>query len=461
MNAVLLTDFGSTFTKVTAVDVDTCSLLGTAAAFTTAETDIGEGLSHALAKLEQQTGRIPYNRRLACSSAAGGLRMVTVGLVPELTAEAARLASLGAGAKVVRVFSFHLTTEDIQAISSSKPDILLLTGGIDGGDTACMLHNAHMLAGCEGRFPILIAGNRSCAHDCQAILNGRETDICPNVLPKLGQLNIEPVQKKIREIFLKRIIHGKGLSAISGLIDGILMPTPSAMLEAMTLLAAGTPTQSGQGDLMAIDLGGATTDVYSLASGSPTLSSTILKGLPEPFAKRTVEGDIGMRYSARSVLEAAGPDRLATLSGLAAGRIDELVSLLADHPDMLPDIPELAALDFALACTAVEIAVTRHTGKLEEAWTPQGPLFVQTGKDLTEVRQLVMTGGAIIHASRSFEIAAHAFYDPARPYSLRPKSARISIDRRYILPAMGLLCQEYPEAALQIMKKELEEHGSC
>ena len=109
MKPVLLIDFGSTYTKVTAVDVESETLLGTASSYTTVQTDIGEGLQNALDILEQKTGKLNFAERYACSSAAGGLRMITSGLVPELTAEAAKQASLGAGAKVIRVYSYELT----------------------------------------------------------------------------------------------------------------------------------------------------------------------------------------------------------------------------------------------------------------------------------------------------------------------------------------------------------------
>ena len=153
MRPILLIDFGSTYTKVTAVDVDAPALLGTASSYTTVQTDVGEGLARAVAQLEEQTGKLDYAERYACSSAAGGLRMVTCGLVPELTAEAAKQASLGAGAKVVGVYSYQLTEDDLDEIAAARPDIVLLTGGTDGGNRDCILHNAEMLAGVPGDFP--------------------------------------------------------------------------------------------------------------------------------------------------------------------------------------------------------------------------------------------------------------------------------------------------------------------
>ena len=113
MKPVLLIDFGSTYTKVTAVDVESERLLGTADAYTTVQTDVGEGLANALTRLREKIGPVEFTARYACSSAAGGLRMIASGLVPELTAEAARQASLGAGAKVLKVYSFQLTEDDL------------------------------------------------------------------------------------------------------------------------------------------------------------------------------------------------------------------------------------------------------------------------------------------------------------------------------------------------------------
>jgi uncharacterized protein (TIGR01319 family) len=243
--------------------------------------------------------------------------MVTSGLVPSLTAEAARLASLGAGAKIIRVFSYELNDEDIAEIAALKPDIFLLTGGVDGGNSDCIAHNAAALSGIarDRRFPVIIAGNRAAAEKCEKLLAGWKTVRCPNVMPAMGKLNIEGVQEEIRKLFLERIIHAKGLSREKELIDGILMPTPQAVKKALELFASACGAE-----LAAVDLGGATTDVYSVAKGLPKNDNVLLKGLPEPESKRTVEGDIGMRYSAQGVLEAVGEERLAVLAGASPSR---------------------------------------------------------------------------------------------------------------------------------------------
>ena len=460
MKPVLLIDFGSTYTKLTAVDVEGETLLGTAAAYTTVETDINFGLEKARQQLEEKIGKLEYEATYACSSAAGGLRMITSGLVPELTGEAARLASLGAGAKVVGVYAFQMTEDDLDEIRSVKPDIFPLVGGTDGGDTECILHNAKMLATMQPEFPIVVAGNRVAARECQRILSGCEVYVCPNVMPKFGVLDIEPTQKQIREIFLNRIIQAKGLSKAAQLLSDIMMPTPSAVLAAMELLADGCDGELGIGELVAVDVGGATTDVYSIADGMPEHMNTVYKGLPEPYAKRTVEGDIGMRYSAQGIVDAAGLDTVSRLSGLDKGTVTELVAQLRQKPDTVPDgNRDLEMLDHALACCATREAVTRHAGRISETYTMMGLTYVQEGKNLTKIGQIVVTGGSLIHTQRTEEIAAYALYDPAQPGSLRPKDAGVWVDRKYILAAMGLLSGYYPKTALRIMKKELEYYG--
>lgn len=459
MKPILLVDFGSTNTKVTAVDVENYEVLGTAAAYTTVETDINNGLREAVSNLEKITGHIEYEERYACSSAAGGLKMISIGLVPELTAQASREASLGAGAKVWKTYSFNLTKGDMREIEEYHPDIILLTGGTDGGNSECILYNAQMLSSLSYDCPIVIAGNRCAAEECQEILGERTTFLCENVMPKLGELNIEPTQKQIREIFLKRIVQGKGLSEAADLVSGIIMPTPSAMLTAMELLSDGWEELRGIGELVGVDLGGATTDIYSIAEGSPANMGTVMKGIKEPYAKRSVEGDIGMRYSVHGILEAVGDRRLSKIAGINRQKVNELVDYLSNHTDYIPDNEEMEKMDYALACAAVETAVSRHAGSLEQVYTPCGLTYLQSGKDLRRVKYVVVTGGALIHAKHTEEIAKFALYDESTSGSLRPENAEILVDRKYILAAMGLLSQHYPAAALEIMKKEIAYYG--
>jgi len=442
---VLLIDYGSTYTKVVAADISKPRLLGCASAYTTVETDVREGLERALIELKRQTGITEYHDRLACSSAAGGLRMIVSGLVPELTAKAASLASMGAGAKIVGQYNFELTEDDVAEITAKKPDILLLTGGTDGGNKKCIIHNAKMLADAPGEFPVIAAGNRNSASEVKKILAHRRVFLCDNVMPSIGKINIEPARQMIRDIFLERIVRAKGLDC------GVLMPTPAAVLAATELLATDI------GDMIAIDVGGATTDIYSITDGTPRGADVIYKGLPEPYAKRTVEGDIGMRYSAQGIIDAAGKTRVAELAGLSEKAVTKQIKYLTEHTDSLPKTKEQKALDYALAALAIETATLRHAGSLEEVYTSTGRAFIQTGKDLTGIQTIVMTGGALINTERQAELAGHAIYSDVEPQSLRPKKAKTLIDKHYILAAMGLLGSHSPTAAIEIMKSNLRE----
>lgn len=450
MKAILLIDFGSTYTKVTAVDAQAEGILGTAQSYTTVEEDVSIGLERALALLKAQTGPLEFAERYACSSAAGGLRMIASGLVPSLTAEAAKRAALGAGAKVVKSYAYELTEDDTDEIAALKPDIFLLVGGTDGGNRDCVVHNAHMLARMDADFPIVLACNRGASRESQQALSekGHEVIPCENVMPTFNQLNIEPCQKVIREVFLRRIISAKGLSKASKLISGILMPTPAAVLTALTLLS------EALGELMAVDLGGATTDIYSITAGLPTRGGTVLRGLPEPYAKRTVEGDIGMRYSAQGVVEAAGLDEVLRISGQDEAAVSHWIDRIRKQPGILAQTEAEKQIDFALASLAIEVGLARHAGTIEQVFTPMGVAYQQIGKDLTRVSRLILTGGALIHSGRAAEMAKRAMATPHYPQSLMPREAGIMTDSHYILSAMGLLSQNHRALAKDLMIKE-------
>ena len=317
--------------------------------------------------------------------------------------------------------------------------------------------NAEKLRTLSVRFPIILAGNRQAIDACEDALEDFPITVCPNVMPSFGVLNIEPVQREIRELFLKHIVNARGLSKTRELLSDILMPTPSAILSAMKLLADGTDTESGIGELMGVDVGGATTDVYTIAKGEPVDMNVVCKGLDEPYAKRTVEGDIGMRYSAAGIVSEIGEQWIEECSGLTPEACANVMSELADDKSKVPltDDDVVATLDHALASGAVDIATRRHAGMLEEAFTTSGLIYVQTGKDLRSVRQLVFTGGSLIHARDPLDIARRALYTSQHPMSLRPKRASVLIDDRYILSAMGVLAEREKDIALRIIKREL------
>lgn len=455
----LLADIGSTFTKVTVIDLEREEIAATAQAPTTVA-DINIGLSEATRRIEEQmpmpAERIAY--RMACSSAAGGLRMVTVGLIPSLTVEAAKRAALGAGAKVVGVFSHQLTAADLDEIAALRPDIVLLCGGTNGGNEQVILRNAQAIARSQIRVPVVVAGNRVAADRVRGTLeaSGREVWVTENVMPEVGELNVAPTQAAIRDVFLRRIIVAKGLDKAQETF-GIVMPTPSAVLRAATLLAQGAPGEPGLGDLVVIDVGGATTDVHSIGEGRPTKPGVVWRGLPEPLAKRTVEGDLGIRYNAPTILEMAGRNRLSAILGHGAPGADweSIVQRLCANVDHVPQDPQGMMVDEALARAAVEIAVDRHVGSLTSVYTPFGEMLLQRGKDLTAVGHLVGTGGIFAYSDVPRRVLEGALFDSRHPTSLRPVRPEMHVDRRYIMAAVGLLAEKEPAIALRVLKKNL------
>lgn len=457
MELALLIDFGSTYTKVTAVDVAAAELIATARGITTVETNILEGLGQALEQIKPHFGGVlpDFTHRLACSSAAGGLRMVAIGLVKELTVEAARQAALGAGARILGVYAQQLSHSEIEQIDALCPDIILLAGGTDGGNKEVIIHNAKMLAACQRATTFVVAGNKSAADEVRQILvqAGKDVRVTANVLPKLNKLNVEPARDTIRQTFLEKIVEAKGLRRAESYLQGILMPTPAAVLQAAKLLAEGNEEEKGWGDLLIVDLGGATTDVHSIAEGYPTKSGVTYKGLPEPYAKRTVEGDLGMRVSSLSLLETVGSRKLAAISGLGEQTIQEYIHTVHDQVETLPQTAEQWQIDTAMAKAATDLAVERHSGILETMWTPMGAIHVQHGKDLTEVPYLIGTGGVIVKHPNPKEILQEALYKPEQPTVLRPQKAKLMLDQEYILAAVGLLAEVRPTAALRLAKK--------
>ncbi|MEW6064734.1 mutL [Desulforamulus profundi] len=461
MELALLIDFGSTYTKVTALDVEAVEVIATAKGLTTVDTNILEGLEQALEGIKPRFGGVlpEFQHRLACSSAAGGLRMVAIGLVKELTVEAARQAALGAGARVLGVFAHQLTAAEIEQIDANCPDIILLAGGTDGGNKDTILHNARMLAAARCGNTIIVAGNKSAAEEVRDILvqAGKDVRVTANVLPELNKLNVEPARETIRATFLEKIVEVKGLRRAERYIQGILMPTPAAVLNAAKLLATGTGEETGWGDLVIVDIGGATTDVHSLAEGHPTRSGVTYKGLPEPFAKRTVEGDLGMRVSALSLLDTVGARKLAALSGLPEEEVVSYVHAVHGNVELLPAGENQWKIDTAMARVATDLAMERHAGTLETAWTPMGAMYIQHGKDLTQVPYLVGTGGVIVNHPNPGEILQGALYKQEQPTVLRPQKPRMMLDKDYILAAVGLLAEVKPTAALKLAKKYMVE----
>lgn len=466
----LLIDIGSTFTKATCVDLEAGELLGRAQAPSTVQQDVSIGLSTALDRLKDNG--IDWSKadyKLACSSAAGGLRMIAIGLVPELTVEAAKMAALGAGAKLLGTYAYELTAAEIERIERDRPDIILLAGGTDGGNKDVILHNARMVAESELRVPIVLAGNKVAAPSAAEILTSRNKEVylTENVMPSLEELNTQPVQETIREIFLDKIVQAKGLDKAEGLIDRVVMPTPEAVLRAAKSLADGGDEEPGWGELLVVDIGGATTDVHSIATGQPHQQGVVVKGLSEPRVKRTVEGGLGMRYSAVNLLQTVGYETFSACCRQIARDMDmsfdwsqevieDHIQSLSTEVDQLPHDPWSRVIDLALGQMAAQLAMLNHVGKIETVYTPFGPSYIQHGKDLTQIGVVIGTGGVLAYNDSPGEILEGILSLGEEPTVLAPRSPKLYVDHEYILAAMGLLSEVETDVAIRIMKKYLK-----
>ena len=465
MGLTLAIDFGSTYTKVVAFDLVREEVVAVVQAKSTVKSNVTIGLEAALKKLQAITGAemINVDRIVSCSSAAGGLRMVVAGLVRGLTTKAAQEACLGAGAKLVAAYSNGLVPHDISEIELMSPDIILLSGGTNGGNEEVIVHNAELVAKSELVSPVIVAGNKIAAPKVQSILqeHGKYVVTVDNVLPELDKLNVEPTREAIRDIFMERIVSAKGLDRARAIVGDIIMPTPMAVLNAATLLAEGAEGEPGLGDLIVVDIGGATTDVHSIGHGNPAITGTMIKGLPDPYRKRTVEGDLGIRYNARSILELVGEhgiiDRIPFSDKIRRqASLGQAVEFLCHDVAAVPSEEEDYLIDVGLASVAVNIAVKRHAGTVEEVYLPTGKVRIQHGKDLTEIKCMIGTGGIFAHGLLPNWILRAGCHDDAAPQSLLPIDPDLFIDGLYIMFAVGLLSVEHPGKALRIMKQALK-----
>lgn len=454
----LTADFGSTYTKLTAIDAAKSCVLGVSTAFTTIETNVMDGFNAAFSSLERQIGKFEYDEVLFCSSAAGGLKMIALGLVPELTAKAAKMAANSAGAKVVKTYSFEISKTEEEEIYQINPDLVLLCGGTDGGNKEVITANARRLWGIKRNFSIIAAGNKSASHELETIFSASDKDwvITENVMPEFNKLNIAPAKEKIKELFINKIIDAKGLSNAQKMTRFRIIPTPLAVLNGCELLSKGTQNQAGIGDLVAIDIGGATTDVYSMSYGAPTIPNAMVKGLPEPYAKRTVEGDLGMRYSLTSLADELDLERLASELNIEKEHVTEWINTCAANPDTLAEKHSLQQrLEELLAQNAIRMAVERHCGIYQPAYTPFGQVYTLTGKDLSATPHVIGIGGVIIHSENPRYILEGAKADTVDYTHAKPKNPQYLLDKKYIFASMGLLSAIDADLALKIMKKEI------
>lgn len=356
---------------------------------------------------------------LACSSAGGGLRLAVVGQERLVSAEAGYRVGLSAGAKVVHVFAGELTPADVRTLRAARPDVLLLVGGTDGGDRKVLLHNARRLAASRVAVPVVLAGNVEARAEALASLRGRTVVPTDNVLPDIGELAPGPARAAIREMFLAHVIGGKGLSRGPRFRRLVRTVTPDAVLSGVARLAAVLASADEAGSVLVVDVGGATTDVYSAVSTTDSSGDVVAL----PADRRTVEGDIGMRVSAPGVVAEALAERLIP----AAEPLATAAKRRGVEVDLVPSTVEESRVDLTIARLAVTLAVRRHVRMVGGRLGPRGAGL------------LVLSGGVFRHAAEVAEVEGELRADPV----LRPllKEATVVVDRQGVLGPAGLLAQ--------------------
>jgi uncharacterized protein (TIGR01319 family) len=436
-DAVVCVDVGSTYTKAAAVDADTGDLLGTASRPTTIDTDVMDGLRAAAGEAVPKGANVVDT--LVCSSAGGGLRLAVIGNEPLVTARAAYRAGLSAGARVVDVRAGALAAADFVELAASRPDVILLAGGTDGGDETALRAHAALLAESGLRTPVVLAGNANAAEDVTTILTRARIDTTgvANVLPRIGVLNPVPARTALREVFLRHVIAGKHLSASADFTRMVKAATPDAVLTGVELLAERTGT-----DLLVIDVGGATTDVYSVLTPDAEMEGPRAEVAGTAWRSRTVEGDLGVRHTAVGIVEAADEEDLSTGWGLP-----EAARLRAANPAFRASDP---ADDAELSALAARIAVRRHA-RGERIGGPTEPL--RGGKDLAAVGLVVGSGGILRRDPEAAVWLREAVGADTSGGVRPPKDARVVIDTDYRLAPAGLLAANgYRHAAIGLLE---------
>lgn len=447
---VLVAEIGSTTTLVNAfagINTDEPRFIGQGQAPTSVlEGDVRIGLEGAVEDLKNRLGldKIEYGEMLATSSAAGGLRMCVHGLVYDMTVKAAQAAALGAGAIVTMATAGKMSEYDIEDLVASRPNLILLAGGTDYGERETALYNAARIAETGLKAPVIYAGN---VQNQRAVMDifkkaGVSCTVTENVYPKLDKLNIEPARKIIHKVFEEHIIKAPGMEHIRDMVTGSIMPTPGAVMEAVQLI------YNEIGDVVAVDIGGATTDVHSVTGGSEEIG--ILMTSPEPFAKRTVEGDLGLYVNAKNLIERIGESALQNELGI------DMEAVMANYLP-IPKTEGQFKLTERLCREAGLVALERHAGALRYIYTPSGRKAVAEGKDLTAVKTIIGTGGALTRLPHREQLLRALADCNATGMMLYPKPSKIRLlfDDDYIMASLGVMSKHYPEAALKLMKRSL------
>ena len=490
INIILATDCGSTTTKAILIEKIDGHYRQTyrGEAPTTVEqpvADVTVGVINAVTEVGELAGRRlvddagrllrPARDGQGCdvyistSSAGGGLQMMVAGIIREMTAASAKRAALGAGAIVMDVIAANdrrRPHEQIQRIRELRPDMILLSGGTDGGNTQKVVEIAELIAparpqprfGAKYRMPLIYAGNKEAAPLVKKVFSDDtvELKVVPNLRPVLERENLGPARDAIHNLFLEHVMaHAPGYDKLIGWTDAPIMPTPAAVGNILQTIA-----QTQGINAVGVDIGGATTDVFSVFPSPET---------GEPVFNRTVSANLGMSYSISNVCAEA------TMAGVLRWvhfdmderELRNRVKNKMIRPTTIPQTLEALVFEQAVAREALRLAYQQHkefatTLKGVQQQRTVGDLFRQqtsgqTIVDNMKLDLLVASGGVLSHAPRMKQTAA-MLIDAFQPEGV----TTLAKDSIFMMPHLGVLAQVHKRAAMEVFERDcLIYLGTC
>jgi uncharacterized protein (TIGR01319 family) len=474
IRSILATDCGSTTTKAILIEKqgDSYRLVVRGEAPTTVEApfeDVTRGVLNAIREVEElrgrpildgehiitpQSGERGVDLYVSTSSAGGGLQMMVTGVVKQMTGESAQRAALGAGAIVMDVIASNdgrLPHEKIKRIRHLRPDMILLSGGTDGGTTQHVVEVAELIAAAEPKarlgagydMPVIYAGNKDAAPLIQERL-GKQTAlvITDNLRPSLERENLGPARDKIHDLFMEHVMaHAPGYGKLLTWTPVPVMPTPSAVGDIIRTIAK----EEGI-TVIGVDIGGATTDVFSVF---------------EDVFNRTVSANLGMSYSVSNVLAEAGIDNVMRWVPFSMDEADlrNRIKNKMVRPTTIPQTLEELQVEQAIAREALRLAFEQHKqlavglkGVQQERTisdTFEQKTSGATLIDLLALNLLVGSGGVLSHAPRRVQ-AAHMMLDAFLPEGV----TELAVDSIFMMPQLGVLASVHPKAATEVFRKD-------
>lgn len=483
INIILATDCGSTTTKAILIEKkgDEYRLIVRGEAPTTVEApfeDVTMGVLNAVAEVEELSGRkvldekgkiiTPSNGNVgtdiyvSTSSAGGGLQMMVAGVVRSMTAESAERAALGAGAIVMDVIASNdkrLPHQQIQRIRQLRPDMILLSGGIDGGTTTHVVELAELLSAADPKprlgigyqLPVIYAGNIVAREAIKNTLSDKvDLTVVDNIRPVLERENLLPAREEIHDLFMEHVMaQAPGYKKLMTWTDAPIMPTPGAVGLIMKKIA----DEEGI-EVVGVDIGGATTDIFSIFQG---------------IFNRTVSANLGMSYSVSNVFAEAGLDNVMRWVPFHLDERDlrNRVKNKMIRPTTIPQSSEELIFEQAIAKEALRLAFIQHKSfatvlKGIQQQRTIADAFDQTigGQTLVNMMSLDMligSGGVLSHAPRRNQ-AALMLIDGFLPEGI----TRLAVDSIFMMPQLGVLTAVHPKAAVEVFNKDCLIHlGTC